>query len=206
MSFPTRVRRAIRFRSSRSLSRLLQPPLDERSRACVTIGRHTYPSRPRLVQSGTYSARLTIGSFCSIGPEVLFFLDSDHHTEWITTFPLRMSMRLPGAPVDGDPTTRGDIVVGNDVWIGQRASILSGVTIGDGAVVGAGAVVSRNIPPYAVAVGNPAVVTRMRFSEDQIAALLRIRWWEWPDDLIAERVDLLCSTRVGELIERFDTG
>ncbi len=69
--------------------------------------------------------------------------------------------------------------VGNDVWIGTNAVILPEVsTIGDGAIIGAGAVVSRDVPPYAVALGNPARIVKYRFSEDVIAALLEERWWE----------------------------
>ena len=43
-------------------------------------------------------------------------------------------------------------------WIGQNAFILKGVTIGEGAVVGVNSVVVSDIPPYAVAMGNPARV------------------------------------------------
>ena len=54
------------------------------------------------------------------------------------------------------------VTIGNDVWIGSRVTILPGVTIGDGCVIGAGAVVAKDIPPYSVAVGNPARVVKDR--------------------------------------------
>ncbi len=50
--------------------------------------------------------------------------------------------------------------IGDEVWIGGGAILLPGVTIGKGSVVGAGAVVTKDIPPYSVAVGNPARVLR----------------------------------------------
>jgi hypothetical protein len=56
--------------------------------------------------------------------------------------------------------------------------------------IGAGSVVSRDIPPYAVAVGNPAGVIRFRFAEDTIARLLEIRWWDWSDEVILDRLNL----------------
>lgn len=59
-------------------------------------------------------------------------------------------------------TSRGPIVVGNDAWLGTGATVLSGVRIGRGAVIGAGAVVTRDIPDYAIAVGNPARVVKYR--------------------------------------------
>lgn len=52
------------------------------------------------------------------------------------------------------------VVIGNKAWIGFNASILKGVTIGEGAVIGACSVVTADIPPYSVAVGNPARVVR----------------------------------------------
>lgn len=70
------------------------------------------------------------------------------------------------------------VQIGNDVWIGQGVSIKSGVVIGDGAVIGTGAVVTKDVPPYAIAVGVPAKVVRYRFSDKQIESLLEMKWWE----------------------------
>ena len=50
--------------------------------------------------------------------------------------------------------------LGRNVWIGEGAMITKGVTIGENAIVGAGAVVADDVPPNAVAVGNPARVAR----------------------------------------------
>ena len=54
------------------------------------------------------------------------------------------------------------IHIGDDVWIGANISVVDGVTVGRGAVIGAGSVVKKNIPEYAVAIGNPARVVKMR--------------------------------------------
>jgi len=56
----------------------------------------------------------------------------------------------------------GDIVLEDDVWLGAGVEVLEGVCIGTGAVVGAGAVVTKSLPAYAIAVGVPARVVRMR--------------------------------------------
>ncbi len=162
----------------------------------LVMGRCSYGT-PRILASGS---RVVIGSFVSIATGVEFIPGGNHRVDWISTFPFRVAFGLPGAFQDGHPATKGDIVVGNDVWIGTGVRILSGVTIGDGAVVGAGAVVAKDVRPYSVVVGNPAREVSRRFSDEQVEALQRIRWWDWPLELIQERVSLLCSPDVDALI------
>lgn len=57
------------------------------------------------------------------------------------------------------------VVIGDNVWIGEMVTIVPGVTIGEGAVIGAHSNVVRSIPPYSMAVGNPARVIK-RFNPD----------------------------------------
>lgn len=61
------------------------------------------------------------------------------------------------------------IIIDKNAWIGTNVTILKGVNIGEGAVVGAGSVVVKSIPPYSIAVGNPATVRRLRFTEEDLA-------------------------------------
>lgn len=56
----------------------------------------------------------------------------------------------------------GKIIIGNDCWLGERVIVMKGVSIGNGCVVGAGAIVTKDIPEYAIAVGNPAKVIKYR--------------------------------------------
>jgi virginiamycin A acetyltransferase len=82
--------------------------------------------------------------------------------------------------------SRGDTVVGSDVWLGYRALVMPGVSIGHGAIVAAGSVVVGDVPPYAIAGGNPARVLRLRYSDEEVATLLRAAWWDWPAELVTE--------------------
>ena len=56
--------------------------------------------------------------------------------------------------------TTGLIVIEDEVWIGANVVVTAGVTIGKHSVVAGGSVVTKNIPPYSVAVGNPARVIK----------------------------------------------
>jgi virginiamycin A acetyltransferase len=77
------------------------------------------------------------------------------------------------------------LTIGNDVWLGHNSIIMPQVdSVGHGAVVGAGAVVFKDVPPYAVVVGNPGRVVRYRFDPATIERLLAEKWWEQDIDEI----------------------
>ena len=95
---------------------------------------------------------------------------------------------------------KGDIVIGNDVWIGYEAVIMAGVTIGDGAIIGARAVVTKDVPPYTIVGGVPARDIRRRFSDDVIARLLELKWWDWPAEQIQRNIKNIQSGRLDLLL------
>ena len=83
---------------------------------------------------------------------------------------------------------QGPVVTGNDVWIGHNAIVMKNVTLGDGAVVAAGAVVTHDVAPYEIVGGVPARHMGWRYDEKTIAAMLRIRWWDWSHEQLRERL------------------
>ena len=109
--------------------------------------------------------RLLIGDFVSIANGVRFLIGGEHRMQNLLTSPVDIlitkSFRYK------DTISRGG-TIGDDVWIGTNAIILGGVKVGQGAIIGAGAVVAKDVPSYAVVVGNPAKVVKYRFSEDPI--------------------------------------
>lgn len=164
------------------------------------IGDHTY-GKPRVISWGEGTS-LRIGRYCSIASEVMIFLGSEHRVDWVSTYPFTFLWE-EAKSIKGHPATKGDVIIGNDVWIGFRTTILSGVTIGDGAAIGACSIVTRDVPPYAIVVGNPAHIIRYRFDEEIIKELLRIRWWDWPDHLVRENVRCICSSSIKEFVNKF---
>jgi acetyltransferase-like isoleucine patch superfamily enzyme len=167
----------------------------------LSMGRASY-GEPQVAVCAGLPEHVRAGSFVSIGLDVMFLDGGNHNTDWVTTFPLRICLGLPGANEDGHPFSRGDIVIGNDVWIGSYAHVLSGVTIGDGAVIGARSVVAKDVRPYAIVVGNPAREIRRRFSDEHVDALLEIAWWDWPRSKIVERVEELSDPDIDSFIAR----
>jgi len=82
--------------------------------------------------------------------------------------------------------------IGHDVWIGHGVTVIAGKSVGTGAVVGSGAVVTKDIPPYAIAVGVPARVVKFRFPPDVVEKLMATQWWDWDRATLVERFkDLL---------------
>ena len=125
-----------------------------------------------------------IGKFCSIGPKLLCGWGI-HPTNGISTSPMFYStMKQNGMTLSSENKIeeRKSIKIGNDVFIGANVTVLDGVTIGDGAIIGAGTIVSKDIPPYAIAVGSSVKIIKYRFEQDKIDKLRSIQWWNFDQD------------------------
>lgn len=162
---------------------LRKPGIDKLS----SIGKNTY--------IGDFSEIIDseIGDFCSIAPFVSIG-NYNHYLYYVTTHPFINHARF--GYINNDYFTKEHIdsekcrpVIGNDVWIGTHSVILRGTHIGDGAVIGAGSVVTKDIPPYAIAVGSPCKVIKYRFDREKIEALMRIKWWNWDDNKLKTSVE-----------------
>jgi len=164
------------------------------------IGEHTYGA-PQIFDFGE-GTTVKIGKYCSIAKGVVIMLGGNHRLDWISTYPFpALSERWHKAKnIEGHPQSKGDVIIGNDVWIGTDAMIMSGVTVGDGAAIAARSVVVKSVPPYSIVGGNPAKVLKMRFSEDVIAELMDVRWWEWPDEKVYQNINTLCSNNFKNLL------
>lgn len=140
------------------------------------VGRYSYGDilRPGVLPPGSW-----VGEYCSIGAG-LIVRRRDHPVHRPILHPFFYNSVLGLLKEDSIPRDQDNpLVIGHDVWIGDRVTVLSGCTkIGNGAVIAAGAVVTRDVPPYAIVAGVPAMVLRPRFSPDRIALLENSQWWE----------------------------
>ena len=181
----------------------------------ISVGDYTYyddPVDPAAFEKHNvlfnwpeFGDHLIIGKFCSIASGVKFIMGSaNHRLSSVTTYPFHVfgglwAQRTP--PHLSQLPFKGDTVVGNDMWLGRECVILSGVTIGDGAIVAAYSVVAGDVEPYAVVGGNPARPIKKRFSQELIDLLLRLRWWDFPPEKLADFLPVLCQENLEEVQE-----
>ena len=131
-------------------------------RNAKALGSHLYVGGPSRIGNNVYlgehvcfngmqihgSGKVTIGNYFHSGVECLI-IAQNHNYE--------------GEKIPYDETyIYKDIEIGDFVWLGSRVMILPGTKIGEGAIIQGGAVVHGEIPPYAIAGGNPAKVFKYR--------------------------------------------
>lgn len=156
-------------------------------------------------------SRARIGKFCSVGRFCNIYINENHRSDWVSTYPFgatnHTSLNLTNFNRDAIRTGimskgNGSVNIGNDVWIGEHVSIMSGVNIGHGAVIAAFAHVIKDVEPYSIVGGNPAKHLKYRFSKEQIENLITIGWWDWPIEKIDEYLPLMMSDNIDEFIKK----
>ncbi|WP_096271551.1 Vat family streptogramin A O-acetyltransferase [Paucisalibacillus globulus] len=176
------------------------------NRPNVDIGEYTYYSDNKKSPEKFYENiehhyeflgdRLVIGKFCAIAEGVKFIMNgANHRMDGITTYPFNIfgSGWEKVTPTVDQLPFKGDTVIGNDVWIGEYVTIMPGVKIGDGAIIAANSTVVKNVEPYTIYGGNPAVFIKKRFSDEKIESLLKIQWWNWDEEKIFNNLEKLTS-------------
>lgn len=148
--------------------------------SCATLEPGNRIGDRTRVHSGCFLELVTLGEDVFVGPRVVF--SDDLHP-----------------PCHRYRECVGGAVVEDGAHIGANATILPGVRIGAGALVGAGSVVTRDVPPGAVVVGNPARVVKQVSDLECIAGLLDRPYGQDRDtpvagDLLGEEKAALTAT------------
>lgn len=163
---------------------------EEHKYNAVTVGTGSYIVGATLEFGGGKANHVLIGRYTSIGHQVLFISGYNHDYNNVSTYPFE-DIAAGGLTNTSTKANHYQIIIGNDVWIGRGVTILGGVRIGNGAVIGAGSVIAKDVPPYAIVVGNPAKIIKYRFANDIIEKLQKIKWWYWNRKLIEQRLPVM---------------
>jgi virginiamycin A acetyltransferase len=172
----------------------------------ISVGAGTYGAPRLLWDDADITHSLTIGKYCSIAENVKIFVGwfGDHNIRVVSTYPLSMLYGRPN--IRNFPSQYGkrrNVEIGHDVWIGRDVTIRAGVTVGNGAVIGMGAVVTKDVPPYAIVGGVPAKQIGTRFKNEIVEKLQRLRWWDWPEQIIRERIDFFHDEEFEYLLDQY---
>ncbi|HTN63228.1 MAG TPA: CatB-related O-acetyltransferase [Devosia sp.] len=118
--------------------------------------------------------QLHIGDYVCIGAEAVILMGGNHthRADWFSLYP------FPEVIADAY-IGKGDTVIGDGAWIGMRAMLMPGVSIGEGAVIASGTIVTKDVAPYTIVAGSPAVPVRSRFAATTIEALLSLGIYQW---------------------------
>lgn len=156
---------------SRKISSIVNPK-------CMDIGYKTFFGRMAVItiwtkyqKNSNDNTRLIIGQRCHFGDFIhitainrIIIGNNVLTGRWVTitdnAHGKTDSETLKIPPVDRPLLSKGPVIIGNNVWIGDKVTILPGVTVGEGAVIAANAVVTKDVPPYSVAGGNPAITLK----------------------------------------------
>lgn len=194
-------------------------PIPEHRRVCfiknvvkspqITVGDYTYyddPIEPENFERNVLyhygDDRLIIGKFCAIAAGVKFMMNgANHQLDGISTYPFPIFGGEWAGMMDTlmNLPSRGDTTIGHDVWLGYESTIMPGVKIGNGAIVAARSVVVKDVPAYTIVGGNPAQPIKQRFSDEEIALLQEIQWWDWEIDKITRNLALIMAGDVAAL-------
>lgn len=146
------------------------------------VGRYSALGRNSILYANT-----SVGRFCSIGRFVEVGL-ARHPIDWLSTHVFQFNSSSFKGDHKLDKIVRRKrkefmhppTVIGHDVWIGAKVSVASGVTVGSGSVIFANAAVVKDVGPYEKYAGIPAKKVGQRFSDEIIADLMSLEWWDLP--------------------------
>lgn len=149
----------------------------------IVIGNNTYVRGELLIYP--HGGKISIGDYCYIGEQSKIWsadsitignkvlISHNVNIQDNNAHPVSAQKRhehFKTIITSGHPSIscfeEAGVIIEDDVWIGFNATIMKGVTIGKGAIIGACTVITKDVPPYAVVVGNPARIIKYSDATD----------------------------------------
>ncbi|MEP3295087.1 chloramphenicol acetyltransferase [Tateyamaria sp.] len=94
--------------------------------------------------------------------------------------------------------------IGHDTWIGAGAMIKPDITLGDGVVVASGAMVTKDVDPYTIVAGTPAIPLRLRQPRDIAERLIALAWWDWKHDALRSSLEDFRKLSAEAFLEKYN--
>ncbi len=120
----------------------------------ISIGRNTNINEYNHISAVN---KVIIGDGVLTGRYVL--ISDNNHGQFLRS-------QLDENPLARPLYSKGPVVIGNNVWIGEHACILGGVSIGNGCIIAANSVVTKDVPPYSLVAGVPAVIKKRIYTNE----------------------------------------
>lgn len=165
------------------------------------FGDYAYCERLCDIANASIGKFANIAAMCRIGPT-----DHPMTTASLHHFLYRSSRYWDDAADDAGffaARAARRTVIGPDTWLGHGTIVKPEVTIGAGAIVAAGAVVTRDVAPYMIVAGVPAVPLRARFAPDIAERLMALAWWDWDHARLRAALSDFRSLSAPAFLERY---
>ncbi|MEX5729462.1 phosphonate metabolism protein (transferase hexapeptide repeat family) [Rhodovulum iodosum] len=166
------------------------------------LGDYSYCDRYADIANTTVGKFANIASFARIGP-------TDHPMQRASLHHFLYRSADYWDDAEADPAFFAHrksrrTTIGHDTWIGHGAIIRPELSVGDGAVVAAGAVVTRDVAPYMIVAGLPAVPLRPRFPAEIAERLMGLAWWDWPHAALRAALADFRSLDIEAFLEKYE--
>jgi acetyltransferase-like isoleucine patch superfamily enzyme len=123
----------------------------------IEIGEYTYVGTGTRVWS---DESVKIGRYVLIAHNVTITDTTAHELSALERAECFLRTEIHGGPFRKVSIKTAPVEIGDHAWLNFDVGVLSGVKIGEGAIIGACSLVTKDVPPYTIAVGNPARVVR----------------------------------------------
>lgn len=168
------------------------------------IKQWSYISSAKLTHYFEPLTPIRIGKYTSIAENVTFIGPSNHHWEWISSYPIEILNSFDRTKEIHNNQKNG-IEIGSNVWIGTGVTIMPGVKIADGSVIGTNSTLTKSTKPFGIYAGNPATFIKFRFDTETVERLSKIKWWDFPDYFIKENLEIIFNNPSAVSLDYLET-